>query len=180
MSIVLIIVLLLFTIFCLLFFVLIIYNIFFASLLPIFFQGAFFAKTKPELLKTIISLLEIKPGQKAVDIGSGDGRLVISLAEAGAMAYGYEINPFLVFISRRNIKKKKLQQRAFIYRKNFWKADLSHFDLVTVYGVSYMMKSLEEKLNNELKPGAKIASNYFIFRKLKPLIKKENIYIYKK
>jgi 16S rRNA A1518/A1519 N6-dimethyltransferase RsmA/KsgA/DIM1 with predicted DNA glycosylase/AP lyase activity len=74
-------------------------------LIPIFFGGAVFAQTQQSSIHKIITLANPKPGQKAVDVGSGDGRLVIALAKSGVQAHGYEINPWLVLVSRLNIKK---------------------------------------------------------------------------
>ena len=71
--------------------------VFFYFLLPMFFWGAFFAKTDDVSLQNMIKLAKIKPGDIAVDLGSGDGKIVIAMAKAGAIAYGFEINPFLVW-----------------------------------------------------------------------------------
>lgn len=157
--------------FILIFTVFIYYLIF--HLFAILSRGAIFAKSTDKIIERMISLSCVKPGEKAVDLGSGDGRLVVVLAKAGAEAHGYEINPFLVWLSRKNIKNLGLQNRAFIHRENFWNKDLSEFSTVTVYGIGYMMKKLEKKLGKELKPGSKVVSNYFIFPNW-PHSKKEN------
>ena len=126
----------------------------------------------------MIFLADIKPGEKTADIGSGSGELVIAMANAGAKAHGYEINPFLVWLSRRNIKKAGLQGKAFVHWKNFWQIDFFEFDVVTVYGISYIMKTLELKLKKELKKDAKVVSNYFTFPNWPPAKKEDNIYLY--
>ena len=143
-----------------------------------FYLGAIFMPTPDEAVITMISLLNIQPGEKAVDLGSGDGKLVIALAKAGANVEGYEINPFLVWISRKNIKKAKLTDSAVIHQKDFWKIDFSPFSIVTLYGVPYIMDKLEEKLKKELKPGARVASNYFGFSSWEPLQKEKNVSLY--
>ena len=77
----------------------------------------------PTNLKTVRHILELtqgKPGEKAIDLGSGDGRIVIALAKHGLHAYGYEINPLLVWGSNYRIRKEGLQQNAFIEWKSFW------------------------------------------------------------
>lgn len=150
------------------------------NIIPMLLLGAFFAPTSKETVEKIISLSDIKLGEKAIDLGSGDGRLVIALAEAGAEAEGYEINPILVWLSKRNIKKSGLKNRAFVYYKNFWKEDFSKFNVVIVFGISYMMKKLEKKLKKELKPGARVVSNYFIFPEWKYSKKQGNVYLYEK
>lgn len=140
--------------------------------------GAFFAATRQGQIKKMIALAEIKPGEKAVDLGSGDGRLVIALAKAGAEAHGYEINPFLVLIAKRNIIKAGFENKAFIHWKNFWLEDISKFNIVTIFGIGYMMGKLEAKLKRELNPGSRIISKYFIFPTWLQFKKEDNIHLY--
>lgn len=146
-------------------------------LLPIF-QGAPFIPTDKKKLPTIIKLAGIKSGQKIVDLGSGDGRLVIALAKAGAEAHGYEINPFLVWWSRYKIKRAGLKEKAFVHQKGFWRANLQPFDLVVLFGIGHIMEKLEKKLKKELKPGAKVVSNCFTFPNWQHSIKEGPILLY--
>jgi len=145
---------------------------------PVFYRGAPFVPTPSGTVEKMIKLAEAKSGEKAVDLGSGDGRMVIALAKAGAEAHGYEVNPLLVWWSRRKIKQAGLKGRAFIHRKSFWAEDLSNFDIIALYGVSLMMKRLEKKLERELKNGARIVSYAFDFPNRKPEKKEDGIYLY--
>lgn len=129
-------------------------------------------------IKKIIDLAGIKPGQKAADLGSGDGRIVIAFAKAGAVAYGYEINPFLVWWSKRKIKAEGLEGKAFIYQKSFWEADFSSFDAVSIYGIDYIMSDLEKKLQKELRAGSRVLANSFTFPSWQPSKKDNPVYLY--
>ncbi|MBI2010780.1 MAG: SAM-dependent methyltransferase [Candidatus Colwellbacteria bacterium] len=146
---------------------------------PVFYRGAPFVPTPTRTIEKMIDLAEVKPGEKAVDLGSGDGRMVIALAKAGAEAHGYEVNPLLVFWSRRKIKQAGLKNKAFIHRKSFWSVDLSDFNVITLYGVSLMMKRLEKKLDQELKDGARIVSFAFDFPVWRPEKKENGVYLYR-
>lgn len=150
----------------------------FLNIVPIMFRGAFFAPSERKEVERIILLSGAKSGDKAVDLGSGDGRLVIALAKAGAEAHGYEINPILVWWSRLKIKKAGLSKKAFVYQKNFWNLDLSDFNIVSVFGIKYMMARLELKLKKELKPDARVVSNYFIFPTWQYSKKESSAYLY--
>lgn len=150
------------------------------DIFPVMFRGAFFASSGKDTVKKMVLLSRAKPGDKAVDLGSGDGRLVIALAKAGAEAHGYEINPILVWWSKRQIKKAGLSGKAFVSCKNFWNLDLSSFNIITVFGIGYMMARLESKLKKELKPGAKIISKYFTFPNWQHSKKEASIYVYEK
>jgi len=149
-------------------------------LLPLFFfWGAIYLPTKKDTVKKMIELAEIKPGEKAVDLGAGDGRLVIALAKSGAEAHGYEINPFLVLFAKLNIHRAGLKDKAFIHFKNFWEVNLSDFDIVAVFGISHIMEKLEAKLKKELKVGTRIISNSFSFPGWSASKKDGGVYLYK-
>ena len=124
-------------------------------------RGAPFLPTKQVRVEGMIAAAGIKPGDKLVDLGSGDGRIVIAAAKAGAYAYGFELNPLLVLWSRIKIRKAGLQSRASIKWKNFWFANLQEFDVVTVFGITGIMNKLEQKFSKELKPGSRVVCNIF-------------------
>ena len=147
-------------------------------MLPYFFWGAIYVPTRNDKVKTILRFADIKPGKQIVDLGSGDGRLVIASAKDGAIAYGYEINPLLVKESQNNILAAGLSDKAFIYCKSFWHQNLSDYDVVIIFGMTHLMKRLEKKLNKELKKGTKVISNAFVFPNWKPVKKESDIYLY--
>jgi precorrin-6B methylase 2 len=142
--------------------------------------GAIYIPTKPERVETMIRLAKIKPGQKAVDIGSGDGRIVLALAKAGAHATGYEVNPLLVIRSWLTLRRFGVQRSTRVLLRNFWLCNFKEYDVVTLFGISYIMRDLEKKLLRELRPGAKVISNAFPFPHWKPIAKENEIYVYQK
>jgi len=141
-------------------------------------NGAVYFPTSQANLKVILELADIKTGQKIVDLGSGDGRILIALAKAGVEARGYEINPFLVWKSRLAIKKAGFQDKAFVHWRSFWREDLGSFDVVIVYGIPYIMKKLEKKLKKELRPAAKVISNIYQFPGWSPRLSQNRVYLY--
>ena len=152
----------------------------FYFIFPMMTWGAFFARIDDESVDNIIKLAKVKPGQTAVDLGSGDGKIVIALAKAGAIACGFEINPFLVYTSRRKIKKAGFSGKAFIKQANLWKEDLSNFDIITVFGIKFIMSDLERKLKKEMKPGSLVVSKYFVFPNWEIFAKQGMVNLYKK
>lgn len=141
-------------------------------------RGAVYYPTSKENVDTIIQMANLKPAQKIVDVGSGDGRILIGFAKQGIQAVGYEINPLLVFYSRRAIQRAGVSNRVMVYWKSFWSADLSEFDVVIIYGIPHIMKGLQKKLARELKPGAKVISNIYAFPDWQPREIKNKIYLY--
>jgi hypothetical protein len=134
-----------------------------STLIPTLMGGPYVATNDSNIKNTLKLAGDVK-GKKMADLGSGDGRLVVAFAKKGVKeAHGFEINPFLVLWSRFLIRRKKLNSVAFIHLTNFWKQDLSKFDIVTDFTVSFLMFKLEKKLKNELKRNARVIVHAFKF-----------------
>lgn len=140
--------------------------------------GAPYVAIKPDVLARLIEMAKIAPGERAVDLGSGDGRIVMALAKSGAEAHGYEINPLLVWLSRRHIRRAGLIGRAFIHWRSFRAVDFSKFNVVTVYGLKSIMKELEARLQKELPPGGRVVSHVFQFPNWQPARGERGVYCY--
>ena len=143
-------------------------------------RGAPFVPTDDAAALAMIKLAQIRPGEKVADLGSGDGRLLIAAARAGAEATGYEIHPMLVWYSRYKVRRSGLGKDISIHFKDFWNVDLSQFNVVMLFGITKIMPRLEEKLKRELKPGARVVSYAFKFPSWPPELKENGVYLYKK
>ena len=142
-------------------------------------RGAIYDPSTPYETSLIVTVAGISSGEKAADLGSGDGRVVIELARKGAEAHGYEVNPVLVMLSRRNIRRAGMSGRAFVHWKSFWNVDLGRFDVITVFQVDFVMARLEDKLKKELAPSARIVSHYWRFPTLQVVREHGRVYLYK-
>lgn len=148
-------------------------------LLIAFLTGAPYVPSDTRTADTMIRLSGIKKSSIIYDLGSGDGRLLYRSMLCGAKkAIGYEINPYLVLLSRIRFFFSPFRNRVYIYLKNFWKADISGADIVYIYLLPWRMKQLKKKLLSELKPGAYIVSNSFIFPHWKTLQYDEKAHVY--
>ena len=102
--------------------------------------------------------------QKLVDIGSGDGRIVIASAKAGYQAHGIELNMWLVLYSRwRTLFSQGLKGNATFAKQDLWKSNLSKFQKVVIFGVEEMMPDLEKKLTKELLHESEVLACRFPF-----------------
>jgi hypothetical protein len=142
-------------------------------------RGALYDPSSPVQTSLMVALADVRPGEKAADLGSGDGRVLIALAGRGAEAHGYEVNPVLVLLSRRNIRRADLERKAFVHWRSFWRADLSRFTLVTVFQVDFVMGRLETKLKRELADGARIVSHHWRFLDWPPEKVRGDMYLYR-
>jgi hypothetical protein len=142
--------------------------------------GLPYVPTSRKRLRRILEFAEIKPGDRVIDLGSGDGRMVIAAAKAGAQADGYELNPVLVWWSRLKIRMAGLGDRATIYQKDLLKADLAKYNVFLIYGMPWVLDEIENRLENTEHERIRIVSNTFKFENLEPakIAEKEKIYLY--
>lgn len=137
-----------------------------------------YVPTSDKKVRIITKLAATGSGQTAVDLGAGDGRVVVALAKTGAVAVGLEIDPSRTQAGKKNIKKEGVENTAVIFNADFWHMDLGDFDVVTVYGITGIMERLERKLEKELKIGARIVSNNFPFPNWQPEMIENDVYLY--
>jgi len=119
----------------------------------------------PAQVSNVLTGLSNRPlPSRLLDIGSGDGRIVMATAGAGFQSTGVEINPWLVLYSRlsarRSLPRPVSRQTSFV-RRDLWKFPLSSYDNVVVFGVEEMMPPLKEKMEAELKSGARVVACRF-------------------
>ena len=142
-------------------------------------QGPPYVPSNDKVVGQMITEIEkIKP-KKIVEMGSGDGKLVIALAKKGFNVVGIELNPLLVLRSRKTIKKLHLENKATILWRNFWSFDTSSYDVLVIYLVTHVMPRLEKKLLKELHTGTYIFSNYCKFPTIKPISEDDRMKVYK-
>ena len=130
--------------------------------------GAPFVTAEPKMVERMMNLAQVKKGDVFYDLGSGDGRLVISAALRGAKSYGVEIDLLRVLYSRFWIWLLRLSKNAKIIRKNFFDVNLSKADVVSLFLLQKTNQKLKNKLKKELKPGARIVSYGFTFEGWQP------------
>jgi SAM-dependent methyltransferase len=123
-------------------------------------KGAPWVPTSRKLVNRILSLTELKSDELLYDLGSGDGRIVISAAsDFGSRAIGVDIDPFRVFYSRLRVSQLKLNNRVKIIRGNFFNVDLSDADVVFLYLEQQTNNKLQSKLEKELtRPNCRVVS----------------------
>ncbi len=153
--------------------------IFFNFIFPILW-GAPYAPSNMGDLIAALEYAKIQPGEQAADLGSGDGRAVIMMAEKGANAVGYEISPFLVWWSRLRANKTPadIHSRIKFYRQSFWNINLSKFDVIFLYQLPHVMKRMRAKLTQELKPTARVVCIGFKMESWIPAETNGRVFVY--
>ncbi|MFH2105326.1 MAG: 50S ribosomal protein L11 methyltransferase [Parcubacteria group bacterium] len=142
-------------------------------------SGAPYAGTKKVRVQKMIELADLQKGQKVVDLGSGDGRILIAAARAADVkCVGYELDFLMWLWSIYKVKRAGLSDRIKIYRRSYWPADLKEFDIVFLFLIPYKMGRMEKKLQSELRPGTQVISHGFKFPNWQPEKKEERILVY--
>ncbi|XP_034807494.2 adenine nucleotide translocase lysine N-methyltransferase isoform X1 [Pan paniscus] len=109
----------------------------------------------------VLSLLRGRPG-KTVDLGSGDGRIVLAAHRCGLRpAVGYELNPWLVALARLHAWRAGCAGSVCYRRKDLWKVSLRDCHNVSVFLAPSVLPLLEDKLRTELPAGARVVSGRF-------------------
>jgi ribosomal protein L11 methylase PrmA len=141
--------------------------------------GAIYYPTTDMAVKQMLKLSPVGPKDTLIDIGSGDGRILIAAARLGAVAIGYEIDPFLVWQSRRRIHQAKLDKLATVRWKSFWQADFSQVTVVTVYLFPHLMNRLQRLLEKKVNHPVRLIVNNYPFPQLTPTKRYHQIYLYR-
>lgn len=121
-----------------------------------------FVPTPQDVVERMLELVQVKKGDVVYDLGSGDGRIVITAAKKyGVKAVGFEIDPDLLRQSRENIRKEGVGQMAEIRDQDILTVDLSPASVVTMYLLPEVNLRLRPNVWRQLKPGSRVVSHDF-------------------
>ena len=118
-----------------------------------------FVPIPEDAIPEMLELASVRPGETVVDMGSGDGRIVIAAAKQfGATAIGVEVRGGLVRESRRRARELGLSGRARIIHGRFRDFSLRRADVLALYLSSYTLGLLAPKFKRELRKGSRIVT----------------------
>jgi SAM-dependent methyltransferase len=108
----------------------------------------------------MLKLADIGPQDFVIDLGSGDGRIVLTAAKVfGAKGFGVEIKDELVKLSNEAAKKEGVADRVKFIKADLFKTDISQATVLTMYLLPNTVNMLKDKLLTELRPGTKVLSH---------------------
>jgi SAM-dependent methyltransferase len=116
--------------------------------------------TPQALVDKMLDLAKVTPKDYVIDLGSGDGRTVITAAKRGAKALGIEYNPDMVELSKRAAAKEGVSDRASFMKADLFETDFTQAQVITMFLLSSINMKLRPKIL-DLKPGTRIVSNTF-------------------
>jgi cyclopropane fatty-acyl-phospholipid synthase-like methyltransferase len=118
--------------------------------------------TPDDVVDRMLALANTSSGDTVYDLGCGDGRIPIAAAKKyGAHGVGLDIDPKLVALAKANAKAAGVETLVEFRVENVLDADISHATVVTLYLLSSSNERLRPKLQQQLKPGARVVSHAF-------------------
>jgi precorrin-6B methylase 2 len=134
-----------------------------------------YVPTPQEVVDRMLELAQVKKGDVVYDLGSGDGRIVVTAAKKyGVKAIGFEIDPERIKESAENIKKAGVGDLVEIRQQDIRTVDLSQASVLTMYLLPEVNLMIRPNIWKQMKPGSRVVSHDFDMGDWKPL-KKENI-----
>ena len=123
-------------------------------------KDVIWAPTPQALVDKALDLAEVTADDYVIDLGSGDGRMVIAAAKRGALSLGIEYEPDLVELSKRNAAKEGVAGQASFAKADLFESDFSRATVITMYLLPQLNYQLRPKIF-ALKPGTRIVSISF-------------------
>lgn len=123
------------------------------------FRAGVWSPAPLDVVQTMLELAEPEPGEHLVDLGYGDGRVLIMAAQRfGLVATGYDINPFWHWWVGARVRSLGLGDRIRLHRSDLFDADLTGADIVFAFLSQPAHDRLCPKLKTELRPGARVVT----------------------
>ena len=116
--------------------------------------------TPQPLVEKMLDMAKVTPKDVVMDLGSGDGRTVITAARRGATAVGVEYNPDMVALSKQKAEEAGVNGKATFVKADLFETDLSKATVITMFLLPQINLKLRPKIL-DLKPGTRIVSNSF-------------------
>jgi hypothetical protein len=123
--------------------------------------------TPQALVDKMLDMAKVTPKDYVIDLGSGDGRTVITAAKRGSKALGIEYNPDMVELSKRSAAKEGVSDKATFIKADLFESDFSQAQVITMFLLPSINLKLRPKIL-DLKPGTRIVSNSFDMEEWKP------------
>jgi SAM-dependent methyltransferase len=116
--------------------------------------------TPQALVERMLDMAKLTPQDFHMDLGSGDGRTVITAAKRGARSMGVEYNPDMVALSQRNAKEAGVSDRATFVQADLFTTDFSKANVLTLFLLPSINMRLRPTILN-MRPGTRIVANTF-------------------
>jgi len=142
----------------------------------ILFVGPPYLPTLDKQVKVALDMLKLKKGATIIELGSGDGKVLLEAAKRGWNVVGYELNPLLVIVSF--VRTWKYRKQVRIIWGNFWRAKWPEADGIFAFVLPKYMEKLDNKIIQWHKRPVKLASFAFVVPGRSTTREKDGVYLY--
>jgi SAM-dependent methyltransferase len=128
-----------------------------------------YVTTRPETIALMLEMAEVGPGDFVIDLGTGDGRILIAAArDRGARGLGVDIDPVMIRRAQANARRAAVADRVVFQVADLFETPLGEADVVTMYLLPQVNLRLRPRLLAELRPGARVVSHAWDMGDWKP------------
>lgn len=127
-----------------------------------------YVPTPGSVVQKMLDIADVGPGDYLIDLGSGDGRIVIDAAKRGAVGHGVEIERDLVREAEDNARKAKVSDKVMFLEEDVFETDFSRASVITLYLMDIINIRLRPQLLDKLSPGTRVVSHSFGMKEWKP------------
>lgn len=138
--------------------------------------GAPYLPTLTPQVQAALDLADLKPGQTLLELGCGDGKVVLAAAQRGINVIGYELNPVLAAIAW--LRTRRHTRNVQIVWGNFWSRPLPPAEAIFVFLLPKYMDKLHRKIERDRHKTVKLVSFAFRVPKRDPDAAKDGVYLY--
>lgn len=139
--------------------------------------GAPYVPTRAKTARRALKLLNLERGQTLLDLGAGDGAMLVAAAKKGIRAVGYEINPILYLIAK--LRTRKYHDLVDIKLADYWHAELPPAEGIYIFLIGRYMKRLDNKLSEEIRRPTNVLSYAFKIPGKKVVAADGELFLYK-
>lgn len=120
-----------------------------------------YVPTPDNVVERMLDLTDVESSDYVIDLGSGDGRIVIAAAKRGANGHGIDLDPKRIAEARENASSEGVDDQLMFMEGDIFETDFSEASVITMYLLPSVNKKLRPKLLNNLQPGTQIVSHSF-------------------
>jgi cyclopropane fatty-acyl-phospholipid synthase-like methyltransferase len=133
-----------------------------------------FWPTPPPLIERMLDLAGVGPGDRLIDLGCGDGRIVVAAARRGAFAHGIDIDPARIAEAEAAARLAGVGDCVRFEQSDLFDVALGEFSVVSLYLLPVVNRWLEGKLRRELEEGARVIGHAFPMPNWAPVAQEEH------
>lgn len=138
--------------------------------------GAPYLPTLRPQVHAALELANLKPGQTLLELGCGDGKVLIAAAQVGVIAIGYELNPILALVAW--LRTRRFGKRVRVVYGNFWTQQWPPADAIFTFLLAKYMKKLDTNIVQYPHKPVKLVSFAFEIPNRQPSHQKDGVYLY--